>query len=596
MMRQARRLRTGLLLATALAALPALVGVSPPTLGANADPRRSVELAAVPPSGDPFGDTDLEPVSGPLILRVQKALKSVGFYKGPVDGRMTPETEAAIRAYQKLANLAVDGRVSETLAENIESNFKIKRLLQRLGEARREQLDAARQALLDHPSTRDLITGPVDEVADPTRDPTPCFREPTVRCLLGEASESAKAIPKDELRDWALGELLAAEARAGLAEEAMDTVRRINDPRLIMVALREIAEGQAEAGRTEGALDAVAIIPNARKRLEAYAAIGEIQLRRGETAQARRTVEHLLTELEGLDDEVKRVAFQARAAVIMARAGDGTGGGATLEAAEDLARAQADDLDRGVALRHVASALADLEQTREALAVLSDVTTGSDRTPVLMTAAAAQARSGDAAAALATADSIEEVRYRAVALGRIAVAQAQAGDSVAADTTLELAFAAIDGIKFPYARSYAVSRLALALAEIGRETGVDAFDEAVTTAERIQDDQLRAQTLWTIATERRRAGDGDGALATEDRARRASEQIKSSLSQVWMFSEIASFHAAAAESEPGWRAFRNGLEIAEAIHNPWGRARALAKLAATLIQLVELPAAAPSSP
>ena len=80
-------------------------------------------------------------------------------------------------------------------------------------------------------------------------------------CLLSEALESAKAIGKAELRDWALGEILIAEARAGLGERAMETTSRINDPRLVMVALRDIAEAQAAGGNPEEALAAADIIP-----------------------------------------------------------------------------------------------------------------------------------------------------------------------------------------------------------------------------------------------------------------------------------------------------------------------------------------------
>ena len=40
------------------------------------------------------------------------------------------------------------------------------------------------------------------------------------RCLLEEASESAKAVARGEMRDWALGEILAAQAKTGFTAEA----------------------------------------------------------------------------------------------------------------------------------------------------------------------------------------------------------------------------------------------------------------------------------------------------------------------------------------------------------------------------------------
>ncbi len=526
------------------------------------------------------------------VQRIQKALSNIGLYAGPVDGRMSRDTEAAIKAYQRMTDLPVDGRATEALAQHLDTGERVGDLLSRLEKARRENIDAARQALLAHPATRDLVTGEVKEAADPTRDSTPCFRNPTARCLLSEAAESSKAIAQADLRDWALGEVLAAQAMAGLAKEALDTVRRIRDPRLIVVALRDIAEAQALGGRGTEALAAADIIPDGAKHVEALAAIAEIQVRRGDRADARATIARLLEALGTITDPLKRVAFRARAAVTLAAAGDESGALANVKAAETLARAEAEPQNMGAALRHVASALADMRQTAQAMALLKDLRDDSDRMPVLITAATQQAQAGDAAAAMATADSIEEIRYRANVLGPVAVAQARAGDRRAADTTIEMALVAAERIKMPFARAYAASRLALALTEIGGsvrdgDTTRVIFERAVTTAEGIEDSRLKAQTLWTIAAARRRVGDIKGATTTETRAEAATEDVKSTLTQVWMFSEIAAGHAQMGESDVGWAAFNRGLKIAEGITNAWGRSRALARLAQTLIQLVE---------
>ena len=131
---------------------------------------------------------------------------------------------------------------------------------------------------------------------------------------------------------------------------------------------------------------------------------------------------------------------------------------------ESFVRANITGNKLGVALRHVAKALAETEQLARALNILSDVTDASNRTPILIAAANIQARAGDAAAALATASTIEEVRFRAVVLGQIAQAQAEKGDLAAAEGTLEMAMAAIEKIKLPYARSYAVNRVSMATA------------------------------------------------------------------------------------------------------------------------------------
>ncbi|MBI2977475.1 MAG: hypothetical protein HYY38_01275, partial [Rhodospirillales bacterium] len=397
---------------------------------------------------------------------------------------------------------------------------------------------------------------------------------------------------KPELRDWALGEILVAEARAGLRAEAMETAGRIGDPRLIIVALRDIAEAQAASGRSEEALAAVDIIPDPAKRADALAAIASIQMRRGDADHARATANRLLQVLTTVPDALARVSFQTRVAVILARAGEAPAAADILAKAEAFARARVDAGNRGVALRHVANALAEMEQLPQAMTVLSDVTDESNRTPVLITTATQQARAGDAAAALATADTIEAVRYRAVVLGRIAVAQAEKGDVDAADGTLKMALAAIDKIKFPFARSYALSRVALSMAGIGKLPKAKSkssalFNEAVDMADRIDDNRLRAPALWSIAAEQARAGDEAGAKFSRERAEQATAEIKSTLTQVWMFSEIATEHAVVGENDAGWSAFNQGLQVALRIDNAWGRARAFGKLAATLVELVD---------
>lgn len=544
-----------------------------------------------PAKADPFRNR----AASELVRRIQASLQAIGLYQGPLDGRMSAEVEGAIKAFQRLSGVAEDGRPTENLARLLDTGEKVGELLGKLEQARRQNIDSARQALLAHPATRDLVVDALSEKADPTRDTAPCFRDPTVRCLLAEAAESSKLVAKQELRDWALGEILVAQARAGLNDAARETVRRIRDPRLIMVALRDIAEAQAQAGRNAEALVTAGVIPDDVKRAEAYAAIAEIQVRRGDGAGARTTVAQLVAFVDSLDDPVKRVSFRARAAVALSRAGDGEGAAENLKRAEETARTETPTANTGMALRHVASALADLRQTDQAMAVLKDLRDDSDRMPVLMTAAQRQAEAGDAAAALATADSIDEVRYRALVLGRIAVAQARAGDWDKAETTVETALAAVERIKFPFARAYAFSRIVVALADMGAG-GVDterktrAFDRAVETARQITDDSLRAQTLWSVAGMRRRNGDEAGARTADEAAEAATAEIKSGMSRVWVFAEVAVAHARAAEPDAAWKAFRRGLAIAEAIDNPWGRARTLARLAQTLVQLVEAPA------
>ena len=215
------------------------------------------------------------------------------------------------------------GRINKKLVNELENSIQVRLLLKRLDKVRIDNMSAARDALLQHPATRDLVTGKKDSIADPTREIAACLETVTVRCLLTEALESAKAVFKPELRDWALGEILVAQARAGLGPDAMRTAGRIRDPRLIIVALRDIAEAQAISGLNDRAMAAADIISDPVKHSEALAAIADIQVKRGDFA-ARKTAAHLLGTLDSLSGPLKRVAFQARAAVILAYAAEPT--------------------------------------------------------------------------------------------------------------------------------------------------------------------------------------------------------------------------------------------------------------------------------
>ena len=216
------------------------------------------------------------------------------------------------------------GRINKKLVNELENSIQVRLLLKRLDKVRIDNMSAARDALLQHPATRDLVTGKKDSIADPTREIAACLETVTVRCLLTEALESAKAVFKPELRDWALGEILVAQARAGLGPDAMRTAGRIRDPRLIIVALRDISQAQAISGLNDRAMAAADIIFDPVKHSEALAAIADIQVKRGDFAAERKTAAHLLETLDRLSGPLKRVAFQARAAVILAYAAEPT--------------------------------------------------------------------------------------------------------------------------------------------------------------------------------------------------------------------------------------------------------------------------------
>ena len=165
-----------------------------------------------------------------------------------------------------------------------------------------------------------------------------CFSKPTQSCLLDEAVESAKGIFKSELRDWAYGEILVSQAKAGMIDAAIATVRRIGDARLIIVALRDISRVLAQEGRVGEAREVAELIPDLGKRLEALTAVAEILMVKGNHAAARDTAESIIAEGRDLDEPLKRIGVNAQMAVVLGRSGAVDRAIAVLEEAQVAAR------------------------------------------------------------------------------------------------------------------------------------------------------------------------------------------------------------------------------------------------------------------
>lgn len=523
-----------------------------------------------------------------LIQRIQQGLAEQGFYLGVIDGQFGPKTEAAIRAYQASAEMPVDGLPSEQLAIDLETGGKVGQLLNRLEKSRKTATEQAREALLAHPETRALLEGgEVDGTAP--HDAEACMAQPNPRCLLMEASIFAGDIDKPEMRDWALGEILSAQAKAGLASDALATTRRIHDPRLIVVALREIAKAQAAAGNTADALAAVEIIPDLMQQIEAYVSIAEVQAEMGQADAAAATAMHLLDYLQRVDSALVKITYRTRIAAILYNIGRTDDAAQQIRACEDLLASIRKTEDRNEAQRYIAAAYAENDQPTKAMEILKMVKASADDVPVLIAAATKLAQSGDADQALVTADSIEAVRYRALVLARIASYQAGAGDLESARTSLDKAVEAARLIKFPFAKAYAFSRIALALNDVGISAGndVDLLNQAIETAHLITDDRLKAHIFWTIADERRRANDVAGATLARSTAVAATADIKSPFSRVWMLCDIAIDRARGQDMDAAWTAFDEAMAEAKTITNPWGRARALGKVADTMTALAD---------
>ncbi len=529
------------------------------------------------------GSVSAQAPDGLLVLRVQRALAGLGLYRGTADGILDRATADAVRAHQRAAGLPADGRITEELAAALAQRANASALAIRLETARRADKEAARRALQSHEATRRLVDPGVGEPADPIRDHASCHRQPTVRCLVADALDSARAVPREEMRDWAYGEIAAVQARADLIADAFATLALMTDPRLMLTGLRSVAEAEAEAGRWDAALETARIIPETVVRAEARAAIATARSRRG--LDPGPVLALLLQDIDALEDPLKRVTLRVAVASIAAETGEADAARRHLDLAEAAARDQRDAEVRAAGLRHVALAYARMREPERAVSVIDHVADAGARIPVLAALAVAEAENGHAGRAMDAADAIREDRYRAAALGDVAVAAAAAGDREKAEAILVKALGTADSVRSPYARAYAVSQVALAaLRIVGHHPG-SRRAEAEAIARRIGDDRLRASVLWSIAAQRRHGGDVAGAEILAFEAERAARSIPSRLSQAWLFGDAVEVHAALGLVEAAAKAFSDGLAIAASIEVGWARARALARMAGALSTL-----------
>ncbi|MEQ8449999.1 MAG: peptidoglycan-binding domain-containing protein [Nitratireductor sp.] len=430
--------------------------------------------AAPAPQGDPSAApaATTPALSQEQVRRLQAALATLDFYVGPENGVYDRATDDALRAFRRGVGLAPDDPVDASALARIESRAQAALLLSALQRARADEIEAARAALRSDPATRDLVDT-LDEPADPTRDAAACLDAPTVRCLIAEAAESAKAVADAKRRDWAFSEILAVAARAGLDGRSRDLLRRIEDPRRILRALRTIAVAHARGGDVAGAIAAAERIPDAEVRAAALAEITHLQ-------------------------------------------------------ASDAA---------------------------------------ASATPL----AAFQPPAPDA-----------PPRYRAIDLIDLALTRLAAGDAEGARELLREGAETLKALDGGPRRAYPAYRLTLARIELAAATGA-----AGPSLEPIEAPHLIAQAAARLAAMHRARGEMRAAEEADAAADAALAAVPSRLRRIWTAAEIAETLQAGGEPEAARAYLERARSAAEAYRSPWGRARALARLADGYLAVAE---------
>ncbi len=73
--------------------------------------------------GDPIWASDTEQANVSAVSQIQAGLNELDYDPGVIDGVMGPQTDAAIRAYQRDNALLVDGRPTYELAKHIDDQL-----------------------------------------------------------------------------------------------------------------------------------------------------------------------------------------------------------------------------------------------------------------------------------------------------------------------------------------------------------------------------------------------------------------------------------------------------------------------------------------
>jgi peptidoglycan hydrolase-like protein with peptidoglycan-binding domain len=496
-----------------------------------------------------------------VVRDIQRELKDLGLYDGPVDGRYDARVKSAIQRFEAHHGAIGDGAPLSTALRRIVSvrdGLELRRALDRI---RERQTERARQALLGSPATRDLLDGTAG-AGGPT---SICGDSVSVDCLLAEARSAAERIEQANFQDWALRDIILTEVRTGRDTAVRDRLRRLSDPRLVLVAMREVAEALAEAGKTDEALALAETVPDAENRIRAIASIAVSAAKDRQTLRARTLAERVVAMLQQEHMLAARVAIATTLASGLAQTGDIECATYVIAAARNFASPATARLIENAEAGMITGALAENGEFGAAVDALTALVEASSSS---MIAASASAVSRAAAA--------EGDRYRVATLCNLAVVQAKAGKTDAAGATLRKADGAAGRLRKGYPQDYARFSIALAWAQVGDMATAEA------TLGTLDNAGLRAEGYWRAAEIAGLAGNAERAEGFERQALDVAGGMESRFDRAMMLGDMAIAAARADRSAAARRIFEEALAAGRGLDAGWWRARALARLATAL--------------
>jgi len=512
-----------------------------------------------------------------LVRQIQLRLAELGLYGGRIGGVMSAETAEAIRTYQRFANLPVDGKPSHELLDNLTSAAgEAQHLLLRLDRSQADQIEKARGVLEQAfgpdwaIEARAVVVGAAPDLDALKARAKHCYDAPEPACLIVEAEVAAVSVEKDNLRDWALSDIIRAQARIGQSEEALRIARAISDPRSVIAALSGIAVALAGAGRTAEALAAAQQVPDAVLRDKALRAVAEGQLEAGRPDFAEATV----ALIEAPHERLTTLVSTAHSYLAF---GHGEVAHGLAMEAERLAQSITAELFREWALIELASLMAAVGESAKANLMIAQIGSAKNRVKALCDIVLVELRAGyeDRARrtlnlALSTMAAVSRPQERQQARACLASSHASLAEF---DEALKQA----RGIEFGYTHSFVLNRIALAMVHHGDRA------EAEDLAESIQDEKQRINTFVTMSLIAHKNGNLQAAVRLGARAVLYANELKIPLDKAFVLADLAMAQAESGEVEAARTTLSEAVAIAAQIVDPWARARALSKAASSLV-------------
>ncbi len=512
-----------------------------------------------------------------LVRQIQLRLAELGLYGGRIGGVMSAETAEAIRTYQRFANLPVNGKPSHELLDNLTSAAgEAQHLLLRLDRSQADQIEKARRVLEQAfgpdwaIEARAVVVGAAPDLDALKARAEHCYGAPEPACLIVEAEVAAESVEKDNLRDWALSDIIRAQARIGQSEEALRIARAISDPRSVIAALSGIAVALARAGRTAEALAAAQQVPDAVLRDKALRAVAEGQLEAGRPDFAEVTV----ALIEAPHERLTTLVSTAHSYLAF---GHGEVAHGLAMEAERLAQSITAELFREWALIELASLMAAVGESAKANLMIAQIGSAKNRVKALCDIVLVELRGGYEDRARTTLELALSAMAAVSRPQERQQARACLASSHASLAEFDEALKQARGIEFGYTHSFVLNRIALAMVHHGDRA------EAEDLAESIQDEKQRINTFVTMSLIARKNGNLLAAARLGARAVQYANELKIPLDKAFVLADLAMAQAESGEVEAARTTLSEAVAIAAQIVDPWARARALSKAASSLV-------------